>query len=63
MRPRHYAAKIGALVSLAERKTALADVPEEFREIVKSHLRILFERKRFERDRGHVSGGSAGKAD
>jgi hypothetical protein len=51
--PRHYANQIAKLEALAERRAALEQVPDDYRELVKTHLRLIFERKRFERDQGH----------
>lgn len=53
LRPRNYAARIAKLETLEERRAALEQVPEQWRDIVKTHLKIAFERKRFERDQGH----------
>jgi len=41
-RPRHYAAEIAALQTLEERRTALEKVPEHYKDIVKTHLKIYW---------------------
>jgi hypothetical protein len=38
-RPRHYAAEIAKLKTLEERRTAIEQVPEHYKEIVKTHLK------------------------
>lgn len=38
MWPRQYAAQILALHTKEERQTALAEVPDEYRELVKTHV-------------------------
>ncbi|WP_394243942.1 hypothetical protein [Halopseudomonas laoshanensis] len=42
MSPRHYAAQIAALPTKAERQAALEQVPEEWRDLVKTHVRIAW---------------------
>ncbi len=44
MWPRHYAAQIAELKTLQERREALEKVPEHFKSIVKTHLRIKWQR-------------------
>lgn len=43
-RPRHYASDIAAMKSLEQRRAAIELVPEEWRELVKTHLLIRAER-------------------
>lgn len=59
-RPRHYAHQIAQLEALTERRAALEQVPDAYRELVKTHLRLIFERKRFERDQCHIEAGNTG---
>ena len=44
--PRQWAAEIFVLKTLAERRAALAQVPEHMRALVETHLTIAWERKR-----------------
>ncbi|MEH6564618.1 MAG: hypothetical protein V7756_04755 [Halopseudomonas sp.] len=39
MWPRQYAAKIQALPTKEERQAALAEVPEDYRDLVKTHVK------------------------
>lgn len=50
-RPRHYAAEIMQLKTREERRAALAEVPELYREIVMTHVRCWFELKNHKRER------------
>jgi len=46
MSPRQYAAHILSLGTKAERQAALAEVPEEWRELIKTHIRIAWHHPR-----------------
>jgi hypothetical protein len=41
-RPRHWAAEIAALPTLEQRQERLKKVPQEWQELVKTHLTITF---------------------
>lgn len=44
-RPRQWAAEIAALKTLNERRAALTQVPPELKELVQTHLRLLWEQR------------------
>lgn len=48
-KPRQYAAEIANLSTLPARRNALANVPPEFQELVKTHLTNIFNFKKTQR--------------
>lgn len=47
MKPRDYAAKIITLPTLTDRRKYLADnVPVEWQELVKTHVRVMWEKRK-----------------
>jgi len=44
LRPRHYADQIIAKKSRADRRELLAKVPEHYRDLVETHVKIAFDR-------------------
>lgn len=51
MTPRQYAAAICAEPTIEGRRALLEAVPAEFRELVKTHVRIQFERRKTQKER------------
>ena len=47
MSPRHYAQYIMGLKTKDERRAALDQVPEHFRELTRKHVEIEFERRKY----------------
>jgi len=41
-KPRHHAAEIAALPTREQRRSALEDVPPEWRELVRRHVEVVF---------------------
>lgn len=46
MSPRQYAAHVLSLRTKAERQAALAEVPDEWRELIKAHVRTAWNHPR-----------------
>lgn len=57
LRPRQYADYILSLPTLQERRLALLQVPEEWRELVRKHGAIAWEKQQFKRQREHANNG------
>lgn len=52
-RPHHYAAEIIALATKEERKAALEQVPELWRDITKTHVINYFAMRKFKKQHEH----------
>lgn len=52
-RPREYAFEIARLTHIDDRRAALEQVPEEWRDLVKTHLKIIWDRKNWAKRKTH----------